>query len=161
MNRMKKCLSLILALCMSTVGLPAFAVVAPDAVKTALSDETMAQAVGGIMETRLITPFAGSNTPLRVYALVASTPSTTYDGGTCVPSDQLQYTFEVLNASGNLVQTLASGPLSPPNDTVNCKAMVVSGVVSAADNIGGNLLRIRLWRTAEPELFSEDVSRHF
>lgn len=141
MKRMKKCLSLILVLCMSTFGLPAFAVVAPTAAKTVLSDEALAQAVGGNYEARIL---QGWNRPdgrdVKVTAWFAAVGQPDYYSFWRINQCQGTYVFEVLDVSGNVVQTLATGAVPAQGQPV-----IVNATVSGANNNNQSTLRARAY----------------
>lgn len=145
MNRIKKCLSLILALCIGTYGLPVFAMVTPTAVKTALSDEAMAQAVGGYFDAQLLTNMGGSGA--RQMEAVVSSGS---NGGGCNGA----YVFEIVNSDGVVLQTLTSGIVNQG------QSIYLRGTVSAANNVTTNMARVKVTCITYPAFFAQDMSRH-
>lgn len=154
MKRMKKCLSLILVLCMSTFGLPAFAVMAPDAVKTTLSDEALAEAVGGNYDARILTGWHEPNgKPVPVAALFVPSGTPNGNGSWQLTSCTGQYTFEVLNGNGAVVQTLATGTVA------GNAVQIVNGTVTAANNVNTYTLRARAYCPEIPFVESVATSR--
>jgi hypothetical protein len=146
MNRMKKCLSISLSLCLSAYALPGFAMATPAAVKTILSDEAMAQAVGGNMEAQISETNDGdpNNYWVTGVAMFAGP-------GPCIAGG---YALEVVNDNGTVYQTLDSGTVPPCG-----VAFTRRGIADINNNpMKFKTIRLRVWNGLYPELTAQAES---
>lgn len=140
MKMLRKYLSLTLCLCIFTYSMPSFAQVSPvysEHFKVELSDDVMAQIFGasGHVDAQMADyKVAGS----QAEAVLANR-STLY----------CQYTLNVIDANGVVLEALASGTLEPN------AALIVTGTATVASN---SIVQARLWNNGVPGLESKDTS---
>ena len=138
MKTLRKYLSLLLCLCVSTYALPVFAstaTVKDHYVKIELSDTAMAQAVGGNGNVDATMSEYKNGVASAVIANRSSL--------------QTNYTLSVIDTNGGVVETLASGVLDTD------QAMVVSGTPTDQN---GAWVQVRVWNSGVPGLEAVDTS---
>lgn len=151
MKTCKKCIAVILSLFVSTFGMPVLANVEPEAVKTQLSDEALAQAVGGNYEARILTRLNANSDVVQ--AMFINNGGSLFDGSISGSGCTGSYSFQVLNLSGTVVQTLATGNLGTG------QSIVVGGTVLPANNNNQSTLRATMACTSVPHMRVETTSR--
>jgi hypothetical protein len=136
MKTLRKIISLLLCLCVSTYALPVFAVTAVkgEAIKVELSDAALEQAVGGGNVDATMSEYTGG-----VATAVLANRSTM----------ETNYTLSVINANGAVTETLASGVL------LQDQAIIVSGTPANASN---SWIQARIWNGTFTGLEAKDTS---
>lgn len=140
MNKLRKHISLWLCICLSVYSLPSLAYTSNDNnefVKVELTDSMMGQLYGasGHVDAQMADyKVAGS-----LAEAVLANRSTLY----------CQYTLNVIDVNGLVLETLASGTLETN------AAIIVTGTPTVIDNA---IIQARLWNNGVPGLESKDTS---
>ncbi len=144
MNTWRKYLSYVLCLCISSYALPAFAYVdagEAQAIKVELTDEQMRQAVGaGQIDATMADLRIGDT----VASAVVANRSFTL---------QVNYTLDVINVNGGVIETLDSGVLAAG------EAKIISGAPTVPIGGGqGYWVQARVWNSGMPGFEAIDTS---
>lgn len=137
MKAIREVLTGLLAICLSFNMVPAFAAVssAQDMVKVELTDSELASAVGAGAVDATMADYAGGGATAK--AVIANRSTLVCD-----------YTLSVVNASGGVLEVLASGSINP--DT----AMLVSGTPVSTP---GQVVQIHITNAGVPGLEARDT----
>ncbi len=139
MKTLRKCLSLVLSLCIATYALPGLASSASsetNAVKVELTDQAMSQAVGAGNLDATMADVRNADTVVRATLSNRSILTCTY-------------TMNVVDTNGVLVSALASGSLAP-----NAAAMISATPAAGLTKI----IQARITNSGVPGLLSVDTS---
>ena len=140
MKNLRKYISIILCLCISAYSMPSFALISSENgeyYKMELTDEMMGQTFGasGHVDAQMADyKVAGS-----LAEAVLANRSTLY----------CQYTLNVIDVNGLVLETLAEGTLETN------AAIIVSGTPTVIDNA---IIQAKLWNNGVPGLESKDTS---